>query len=130
MKSCLRRCLLEFRLFFFFQAEDGIRGGHVTGVQTCALPISIVITSTAFEAATFVALVPYMVITDHGLGRSLFLGLFYAISAFNNAGFVPEAVGVEQYLGDHFFSITLALAVQVGSIGFQLLFVVARPWRR
>src|SRR5439155_17967554 len=22
-----------------FQAEDGIRGGHVTGVQTCALPI-------------------------------------------------------------------------------------------
>src|SRR5690625_6685837 len=27
-------------LFFFFQAEDGIRVGHVTGVQTCALPIS------------------------------------------------------------------------------------------
>src|SRR5439155_9240128 len=25
---------------FFYQAEDGIRGGHVTGVQTCALPIS------------------------------------------------------------------------------------------
>src|SRR5439155_5570024 len=23
----------------FFQAEDGIRDGHVTGVQTCALPI-------------------------------------------------------------------------------------------
>src|SRR5690625_7296255 len=30
------------RLFltFFYQAEDGIRDGHVTGVQTCALPIS------------------------------------------------------------------------------------------
>src|SRR6266487_6413127 len=27
------------RLFFFFQAEDGIRDGRVTGVQTCALPI-------------------------------------------------------------------------------------------
>src|SRR5215510_5551648 len=27
--------------FFFFQAEDGIRDGHVTGVQTCALPIWI-----------------------------------------------------------------------------------------
>src|SRR5690606_40220192 len=26
--------------FFFFQAEDGIRDFHVTGVQTCALPIS------------------------------------------------------------------------------------------
>src|SRR5216684_1627439 len=27
--------------FFFFQAEDGIRDVAVTGVQTCALPISI-----------------------------------------------------------------------------------------
>src|SRR5258708_11520008 len=29
------------RLFFFFQAEDGIRDDLVTGVQTCALPISL-----------------------------------------------------------------------------------------
>src|SRR5438876_6759079 len=28
-----------FVLVFFFQAEDGIRDGRVTGVQTCALPI-------------------------------------------------------------------------------------------
>src|SRR5690606_39444901 len=28
-------------VFFFFQAEDGIRDFHVTGVQTCALPISV-----------------------------------------------------------------------------------------
>src|SRR5207302_3417386 len=28
-----------FFFFFFFQAEDGIRDFHVTGVQTCALPI-------------------------------------------------------------------------------------------
>src|SRR5205085_9419031 len=30
-----------FFFFFFFQAEDGIRDLTVTGVQTCALPISI-----------------------------------------------------------------------------------------
>ena len=30
-------------LFFFFQAEDGIRDYKVTGVQTCALPIYWVI---------------------------------------------------------------------------------------
>src|SRR5688500_19835362 len=28
-----------YYLFFFFQAEDGIRDYKVTGVQTCALPI-------------------------------------------------------------------------------------------
>src|SRR5712692_10992373 len=31
---------MVFFFFFFFQAEDGIRDGTVTGVQTCALPIS------------------------------------------------------------------------------------------
>src|SRR6266511_551272 len=36
-------CIIQVVLllsFFFFQAEDGIRDFHVTGVQTCALPIS------------------------------------------------------------------------------------------
>src|SRR2546426_5049200 len=32
--------LFYFFFFFFFQAEDGIRDYKVTGVQTCALPIS------------------------------------------------------------------------------------------
>src|SRR5690349_23026063 len=32
--------VLVFFFFFFFQAEDGIRDLYVTGVQTCALPIS------------------------------------------------------------------------------------------
>src|SRR5207302_2067909 len=31
--------LCYFFFIFFFQAEDGIRDFHVTGVQTCALPI-------------------------------------------------------------------------------------------
>src|SRR5439155_7938028 len=39
--ACSRRRFL----FFFFQAEDGIRDGHVTGVQTCALPIWLSILS-------------------------------------------------------------------------------------
>src|SRR5207245_4677210 len=30
----------RFVSFFFFQAEDGIRDATVTGIQTCALPIS------------------------------------------------------------------------------------------
>src|SRR2546422_2708166 len=32
-----------FFFFFFFQAEDGIRDVAVTGVQTCALPISLAV---------------------------------------------------------------------------------------
>src|SRR5690606_40473293 len=37
---------------FFFQAEDGIRDFHVTGVQTCALPIFLPVTSWASTRCT------------------------------------------------------------------------------
>src|SRR5258708_14821110 len=39
--------------FFFFQAEDGIRDDLVTGVQTCALPISMVCLEDAGNAKDF-----------------------------------------------------------------------------
>src|SRR5207248_7983368 len=39
-----------FCFFFFFQAEDGIRDRTVTGVQTCALPISIVRRASALTS--------------------------------------------------------------------------------
>src|SRR5437762_8792876 len=45
-------------LFFFFQAEDGIRDTSVTGVQTCALPISTIVTRAISEP------------TGSGIGRS------------------------------------------------------------
>src|SRR5690606_40980212 len=35
----LHYVIYDSYIFFFFQAEDGIRDFHVTGVQTCALPI-------------------------------------------------------------------------------------------
>src|SRR5438876_3516375 len=41
-------------LSFFFQAEDGIRDGRVTGVQTCALPV-VAKTETFNESAEALA---------------------------------------------------------------------------
>src|SRR5262249_56419656 len=37
--GCVSGYGAEYCVFFFFQAEDGIRDWSVTGVQTCALPI-------------------------------------------------------------------------------------------
>src|SRR5436305_7634435 len=44
----IRGALHYVSKFFFFQAEDGIRDADVTGVQTCALPISIPKAAAAF----------------------------------------------------------------------------------
>src|SRR5256885_187473 len=52
--------------FFFFQAEDGIRDYKVTGVQTCALPISLtipntfIILNTAIKAKVLRIILPHL----------------------------------------------------------------------
>src|SRR5437868_11091353 len=51
----IRQMLVRFSLFFFFQAEDGIRDRNVTGVQTCALPISARDRNRSFQAVYFPA---------------------------------------------------------------------------
>src|SRR2546427_4921118 len=48
-------CSFVSLLFFFFQAEDGIRDLTVTGVQTCALPILVRSSSARPRAAWVVA---------------------------------------------------------------------------
>src|SRR5258706_1781379 len=67
-------------LGLFFQAEDGIRDWSVTGVQTCALPISITsripteISITACPGATMAAWLDINPRTNfHAAGEWLFL---------------------------------------------------------
>src|SRR5690606_40821948 len=57
--------------YFFFQAEDGIRGFHVTGVQTCALPISV--SRRNFLKSSATAAAGFMILPRHTLGGSEFL---------------------------------------------------------
>src|SRR2546423_10122643 len=45
--------------FFFFQAEDGIRDKLVTGVQTCALPIYLIVCALLEPPRTPPQLIPY-----------------------------------------------------------------------
>src|SRR5205823_10643945 len=51
VEELVRFAIVQRSCVFFFQAEDGIRDKLVTGVQTCALPISFadVLTSKLFE---------------------------------------------------------------------------------
>src|SRR5699024_11799965 len=50
----------SYLYFFFFQAEDGIRDRNVTGVQTCALPISFLVAATFFALQTILTPVQQM----------------------------------------------------------------------
>src|SRR5690606_40867661 len=58
-------------IFFFFQAEDGIRAFHVTGVQTCALPIlfTLAAIATHFLAGLMVVFYSLVVLAQAAVGH-------------------------------------------------------------
>src|SRR5205807_2900743 len=62
-----------FFFFFFFQAEDGIRDYKVTGVQTCALPIS--------SGGYYTGVAPGAKLVGIGTGDILFI--FWALAGFD-----------------------------------------------
>src|SRR5256884_6960125 len=58
-------------MFFFFQAEDGIRGVAVTGVQTCALPIYRRISSGRIRQSHCRALARGILAVEAGAGGNV-----------------------------------------------------------
>jgi trk/ktr system potassium uptake protein len=63
---------------------------------------------------------------DEGLGRGLWLGVFHAISAFNNAGFSLFSDSLMSFVGDPWISLPIDLAVIVGGLGFPVLLELRR----
>ncbi|WP_291378038.1 potassium transporter TrkG [Demequina sp.] len=91
---------------------------------------TIVIVSTTAEAIIALALFPRFLTLDYGLGKSAGYSVFYAISAFNNAGFVPDPIGLIPYAGDLWMLLPIGLGVFVGALGFPVYLNVLREWRR
>jgi len=66
---------------------------------------------------------------DEPPGRALWLGVFHAISAFNNAGFALYSDNIVGFADDPWICIPLLAAVILGGIGFPVLFEVGRRVR-
>ncbi|CAM3936521.1 TrkH family potassium uptake protein [Helcobacillus massiliensis] len=89
---------------------------------------TIVITSTALETLTFLSLAPFFLSRGASVPTALFDALYYGISSFNNVGFVHEAEGTLQYVGEPAFVLPVAAAVFTGSLGFPVILVLFRHW--
>src|SRR3712207_858726 len=88
-----------FIVVFFFQAEDGIRDIGVTGVQTCALPIS-----SNFSPETLSIINPYLI--EYVLISSNFLSFFPTkISLTILRAFSPETLIIDTPLSPKFVAI-------------------------
>ncbi len=64
------------------------------------------------------------------IGRALYLGMFHAVSAFNNAGFALWPDSLVRFAADPWINLTICAAILIGGLGFPVVFDLARNWRR
>ncbi|MFV2039203.1 MAG: TrkH family potassium uptake protein [Acidimicrobiales bacterium] len=87
-----------------------------------------------FVAASEVAIAAlltfrFLLDEENGFWRSVHLGVFHAVSAFNNAGFSILDGGLERYVSDWYMNIVVAGSFILGGIGFPVVFELRRRWR-
>ncbi|MCV2394853.1 TrkH family potassium uptake protein [Actinotalea sp. M2MS4P-6] len=87
----------------------------------------IIVTSTAIELGITALLLPRFLALHEDVGEALWHAVFYGVSAFNNAGFVPTAGGLTDHPNDWWLGAPIALGVFIGSLGFP---VIHNLWQR
>jgi trk system potassium uptake protein len=91
---------------------------------------NVVLFSLAGEALTAVALALRLATAyDVAPGTAVWEGVFHAVSAFNNGGFVLWSDGMNGFAGDPWMLLPVALAVIAGGLGFPVIFELVRSWR-
>lgn len=89
----------------------------------------VIITATALEVTIALVLVPRFLTLGESFGQALWHGVFYAISSFNNAGFIPTAEGLAPHAGDWWLGLPIVLGVFIGSLGFPVILNIAQRRR-
>lgn len=125
-------------LALFVYRNLGVWGRVLAQAETKALDLGdvrrvllgVAVFSLAFEALTAVLLTGRLVAGyEVPLGRAVYLGIFHAVSAFNNAGFALFEDNLIRFVSDWWFVLSIAGAVIIGGIGFPVLVELWRARR-
>jgi trk system potassium uptake protein TrkH len=90
----------------------------------------IIITATTLELSIALLLFPRFLVLEGNAGSAAWHSLFYGISSFNNAGFVPTTEGLMPHVGDWTLILPIALGVFVGALGFPVILNLQRALPR
>jgi potassium uptake TrkH family protein len=92
--------------------------------------VGVARTSLLFEATGAVVMaVRFATAGDEPVPRAVWLGVFHAVSAFNNAGFALFSDNMIGFATDPVISLVLCVLVVAGGLGFPVLFELRRAWR-
>lgn len=109
------------------QQSLGVDSGRLGEVGS--LLRTVIMTSLTLELLLALFLIPRFIVVEESWGQGLWHGIFYAISSFNNAGFVSHADGLAAFTTDLWILIPVMIGVFVGSLGFPVYIVVkAAKW--
>lgn len=97
------------------------RLGEVGGIVK-----SVSYASFSIEAIIAIVLIPRFLTLGEDPFQAIWHSIFYAISAFNNAGFTPHSDGIVPYGHDLFILGPICAAVFLGSLGFPVFIAIQR----
>ena len=126
-------------LLFLLAGRLGLRGRLLAQAEVAAplladvrrLVFAVVKLSLIFEAiGAAVLALRWWTAYDYSLGRSIYLGIFHSITAFNNAGFALWTDNLTPFATDAWICVTVALLIIAGGLGFPVWLELSRLWRR
>ena len=126
-------------LVFLLAGRLGLRGRLLAQAEVAAplladvrrLVFAVIKLSLAFEAVGAAVLaLRFWTGYEYSLGRSVYLGIFHAITAFNNAGFALWSDNLTPFVTDGWICVTVALLIIAGGLGFPVWLELSRLYRR
>lgn len=91
---------------------------------------TILIVSGIVEVAIAAILFPRLMFHGFSVRHAAWHSIFYGVSSFNNAGFVPTEDGLAPFANDLWVRAPIALGVFIGALGFPVYLNLIRRWRR
>ncbi|MCS3491039.1 Trk-type K+ transport system membrane component [Arthrobacter sp. JUb119] len=98
-------------------------GASALGEVSSLLRI-VILTAISLQAVIALFLIPRFYILGESVLSAIWHGIFYAVSAFNNAGFTPHSDGLVPYETDLWILGPLMAGVFTGSLGFPVIMVL------
>ncbi len=98
--------------------------GDVRTVVRGVFAITVVV-----ESLTAVILTGRLLVEGQPGGRAVWLGVFHAVSAFNNAGFSLHSDNLVRYLRDAWVLLPISFAVIIGGLGFPVILELSKRMR-
>nr|WP_246150356.1 potassium transporter TrkG [Agromyces intestinalis] len=105
--------------------RQAVRLGEVGG-----LLVTVAVSALVIETTVAVAMIPSMFAAGYDAFHSIWYAFYYSAMAFTNTGFTPNPGGLEPFMHDYWMQSWLMVGVFLGSLGFPVIFALARGWRQ